>query len=526
MSPPAQPNFCSSKDPVPDYFSVSTRTASLRADITVLRELEMLVREGIAAIPKRGLEVGGLLFGTASGGIQVDAIQAVPIEYRDGPSYQLSPADIETLRQTIDGLIRPTGPGLIGYFRSHTKGELEIRAADLMVAGMLGVHKPLVLLIRASASEPSVATLYRAQDRDWAALLEFPLVRRAGNGLPAMPAQTSPAPAPEPAASVQKERLAAAPKARQRRWIVPAGAGLIACAMGAVVFVLSPPPRASITAQPLGLQVRAGQQGLAVSWNKSSTPVRNGISGVLMIEDGARRRQLQLSPGQLRAGGVLYSPENPLVQFKLEVYSDRDHFTGETVRFETSPHALNKPPVATFLQRAVGKLTGRKPEIRVTRRRADTETAKTILPAEIPKPEPILIPPPPGAVRSPEAIIAEPPNLTSSASLPPLSIPPPRVHAPSSEISYTAAIPRRRISPAAPVNLRSAIRGNVSVEVKVAIDSDGKVTRAALRDARSPAQKLLAPHATQAALLWRFEPARRNGQPIDSEAILRFEFAR
>jgi hypothetical protein len=58
----------------------------------------------------------------------------------------------------------------------------------------------------------------------------------------------------------------------------------------------------------------------------------------------------------------------------------------------------------------------------------------------------------------------------------------------------------------------------------VNIDASGKVVSAKAVDAVTPEQKLLAAPAAQSALLWRFEPARRNGEAVPSDSVLSFQF--
>jgi hypothetical protein len=103
---------------------------------------------------------------------------------------------------------------------------------------------------------------------------------------------------------------------------------------------------------------------------------------------------------------------------------------------------------------------------------------------------------------------------------------PPQLEAPPQPISYVAPVPVRKVSPTVPMNLRSLVRNDTSIEVKVSIDSEGKVMAATPANTSGSSQKLLSPSAVQAAMLWRFEPARRNGQPVDSQTILKFDFAR
>jgi TonB family protein len=64
------------------------------------------------------------------------------------------------------------------------------------------------------------------------------------------------------------------------------------------------------------------------------------------------------------------------------------------------------------------------------------------------------------------------------------------------------------------------------VEVKVNVDAEGRVSDARPLNASGSSQRLLGPTAVQAAKLWLFEPARRDGQPVASETVLKFDFAR
>ena len=91
---------------------------------------------------------------------------------------------------------------------------------------------------------------------------------------------------------------------------------------------------------------------------------------------------------------------------------------------------------------------------------------------------------------------------------------------------YAAAMPMHRASATLPANLRAQLDRAVTVGVKVTIDANGNVVRAAPEDVSQPAQKLVSPLAVQAALKWRFQPARRNGRPVSSETVLKFAFDR
>jgi outer membrane biosynthesis protein TonB len=61
----------------------------------------------------------------------------------------------------------------------------------------------------------------------------------------------------------------------------------------------------------------------------------------------------------------------------------------------------------------------------------------------------------------------------------------------------------------------------VVVEVKVFIDASGKVTKT---EPLTHANPVLITASRSAATLWTFQPARKNGQNVASEMVLRFKF--
>ena len=72
--------------------------------------------------------------------------------------------------------------------------------------------------------------------------------------------------------------------------------------------------------------------------------------------------------------------------------------------------------------------------------------------------------------------------------------------------------------------LRSLAGGSVEIEVRLDLDANGNVTSAAPLGSAQGVRKLLAEFATDAARHWRFEPARRNGQPVPSSTVVPFRF--
>jgi hypothetical protein len=97
-----------------------------------------------------------------------------------------------------------------------------------------------------------------------------------------------------------------------------------------------------------------------------------------------------------------------------------------------------------------------------------------------------------------------------------------------------AAGPVPRITPpkavykAPPViaaGVRPRIKGVVSIDVRVQIDTRGHVVSATpVTKQHAGLDEYLSTRAVQAARLWRFEPARENGKPVTGTQILHFVF--
>jgi TonB family protein len=81
-----------------------------------------------------------------------------------------------------------------------------------------------------------------------------------------------------------------------------------------------------------------------------------------------------------------------------------------------------------------------------------------------------------------------------------------------------------KITPAVPPELRSLIIKQ-TVQVKVTIDETGKVVKADAVPQQNVSQLLLN-SAVRASRAWKFQPARRNHQPVSCEWILQFVFSR
>jgi TonB family protein len=90
-------------------------------------------------------------------------------------------------------------------------------------------------------------------------------------------------------------------------------------------------------------------------------------------------------------------------------------------------------------------------------------------------------------------------------------------------------VPIKRVAPNTPADVRSMIRGPVSIAVTVEIDPRGNVTQARTSsddNDKPPLEKLLAREAVEAAREWQFRPATRDDAPVTSQMVVQFQFTK
>jgi TonB family protein len=82
-----------------------------------------------------------------------------------------------------------------------------------------------------------------------------------------------------------------------------------------------------------------------------------------------------------------------------------------------------------------------------------------------------------------------------------------------------------KVAPTFPPELQAFAVKRKIIEVKVTIDKNGKVSNAEAIPQEAISQ-FLVNSAVKAARSWRFQPARRDNEPISSESVLQFVFGR
>jgi len=299
------------------------------------------VTEGLKSLPRRGLEVGGLLLGWVdkSGELSVIVQDFEPFEaeHARGPSYSLSETDCGRFEQRLEHWRSdPAGLSVVGYYRSHTRPGLYLDQDDFrIIREYFSDPGQVCLLIRPSLTGAGTAGFFFWEDGDIhreSSYLEFPFesarlsseavpireVRDEQLGNPPAPAVVPVAATARPAANWQTtvEKVS-------RWWWIPMAAGLLmAWALGGH----HPAPKSAVVGpahrqSELALSVNKSGRSLKLSWNRNAPAVQNATSAVLWINDGGRQTKVNLAAAEVESGNVVYWPTTDDVGFRLEVPS-------------------------------------------------------------------------------------------------------------------------------------------------------------------------------------------------------------
>jgi hypothetical protein len=576
-------------------WEVPGKLISVRLSVDVVGRLGMAVREGFKALPRRGLETGGLLLGTKreAGGkvvINVDDFEPIESEHAAGPSYLLSDADRRLLEARIAARAAAANKtSIVGFYRSHTRRGFAITVED---ASLFSTYFPIAsdvfLLIKSNeGAHPTAGFIIREEGK---VLCDSPYVQFPLDPTIVMPAASETAvPAlPMPQARPRVAQIVQPPARRRTTWTVrgpmwlaTAGAMVLAVVLPFGIHWRLP---GSIPAQPglpLALSVTSTGNGLRLSWNRRAS--RQTGHAVLRIRDGQEERQFELDSRQLSEGSVAYWPRNSDVDFRLELLSP-GATVAESVRAIGGPSVapvavppsaavIESPTVPAVKESAVGAFQASrasvspKPPHRNQASRASVSPKaphrnQTGTPSQrlsrafaLPPPEsnpsgvaPDTLPDSPSI----QPVVALP--LEHSNELLKLIVPAnsqgPRVATDSSfrvsvepvtgsRLEHLARnIPLvgrryRRSDYVPPASLRNSALPNspyrnvaqdVDMDVKVYVDSSGKVNNSEVLSKVTEANRDLAALVMFSARRWEFIPARTSDGAVPGEVILHYHF--
>jgi len=370
LSPIGQPNCAWTQGP---------RKFAIQVHPDVLARLAMEVRVAFKRVPRRGLEVGGILLGRVDEGndtttFWMEGFEPIDSEHRSGPSYILSEPDLVRLREA---LIKK-GTASIGIFRSQTRSqELLLEEADskLFEECFAGGDALYFLACPAAAK----AAFFVRENGEMKCVYEFGLGSSFAPGVaahgvpepetdeivqPPQEIQTVLAAVSRPIPPADREDTASAsvplldraiegnrfgralgrglakPEARSLRrgagfkkgtWLV--AALIFSAVLGAGIGMLShsrPPsihPQA-LPANDLHLTVDGNGGSLRLHWDQNASGIRNPSRAVLHIQDGEYQMVRNLAPAEFNGGNVAYEPRSRDVNFRVELFSPTGNANG------------------------------------------------------------------------------------------------------------------------------------------------------------------------------------------------------
>jgi hypothetical protein len=532
---------------------------SIHLHLSVVERLAPEVRRAFDAVPAHSVEIGGLLLGTAdfksSPVVEIKDFMPFLSEYRPDHRFVLCDGDQRQLEKKLATIREDRADGLtvVGYYRSHIDIGLSLNESDLALAEA-HFYDPadVFLLVKPSTDGSSTAGFFfwdNGRIDSEFTFLEFPFDARQLTGArvkPSIPVRERDAKEVEsPESQPQFDAPQAAgepeePPVRERRathkppWLWYPLFTVLMIALGAVGYqaLLKWSGRASGEANvataasdttALALRVERKDSDLRVSWNRKATALVQAKEAALSIRDGdAQQQELRLTLDQLRYGSVLYTPANASVQFRLEVTAGDNSKTSESVLALTAPKAgaiaIGKPDTAPRPAPA-NQPTGN--SVRDRRELTPRGEKRNLgAPASV-----ALVHPPakPREASGQNQAAVRDPLLAPTLQKPGVAAPASSTQRPPAP-EYVAARPVRQTQPVLSAGVRRLIASVVEVDVRVRIDETGRVVKAEPLRSNKPVSSSLVGAARNAAILWRFEPARRDNQPVPSDLVLRFQY--
>jgi hypothetical protein len=185
--------------------------------------------------------------------------------------------------------------------------------------------------------EPPPRTRPPASEPDISAV-ESPQAAPAAAQPPSAPVEAL---APQPPAASLKT-VETAPSGRLRSGWVWIPLSFIFLLLGVVlgfqvaISVRSQIPSKTAAVDPyaLGLTVTQSGDSLHVRWNRASSAIRSARGGALIISDRGNQKTVNLDPGQLQNGSIIYRQASNDVRFRLEVFATDRNTISESMQYQ------------------------------------------------------------------------------------------------------------------------------------------------------------------------------------------------
>ncbi len=344
----------------------------LEYQLSALEEIRRLASEGYRAVPRGGLEVGGVLFGRCQGNlVQITSVAELKSEHAFGPGFTLSERDEAALRDLIESAAREPKPGAaaVGWFHSHTRSEIQLTERDLEVHNRFFPEPwQVALVVRPQQGAPMRAAFFvreangtlpgeaphEFEVRPYAAPQRPRPAFQAARAVtaPAAPPAAPEAPSESPLPADVHPIAAAPARPHARRnwswaWLALAAAVFLAGLwLGTRGFV----PGGGSPPASLGLRVVDVDGQLMITWDRGAPAVAAAQRAVIEVNDGGAKMTMQLDGDAVRNGNVTYARQAAQVDLRFAVYPPRGEPAVELVSFLGRPPA--KPAAAPNEDRA------------------------------------------------------------------------------------------------------------------------------------------------------------------------------
>ena len=299
-------------------------------------------------------------------------------------------------------------------------------------------------------------------------------------------------------------------------------------------------PASQMSSSPsLALHAERQNGDLVLNWSIESALIRAATSGVISIQDGGSKRQIALDSPQVRGGSLLYSPTSDQITMQLTVPTPAGPVTESVMvvlpkvgspRIYRLPASRPSSASIPHPKQPSGSVALAKASKPFREPSVANVTASPGSPIPIDSP-PLKLNLDPEAALAPglvaQTAVPPPPALVARSLQPdseqPVSQQPDSQQAASILIRYQPAIPIAKPAPVFPPEVQTLALARKVIEVKVAIDQNGTVTKAEAIPQKNVSQFLVS-SALNAARSWKFQPALRNDEPVSSETLLQFVF--
>jgi len=560
-------------------WSESERKFAIHVPPDVIRRLGAECWIGFKRVPRRGLEIGGILLGRTETGddittFWIDGFEQVESEHRSGPSYVLSESDFSHLQEAI----KKNKSASLGIFRSQTRSEqLTLQEPDVNLFGRCFETGSAVFLMLGPV--PGIAAFFAQADGSLKCIHQFALPSSrmstmAGKTAPVSqpeqprvlalteaqpcdpPVEHDEKPTEEPAILVVPKAAVSKTVVNKASWMVAAVAAALVLAASASMTLKAPKPLlAAPDRKPpeyLHLTVERAGSALRLLWDQNSSTVHAAARAVLHIEDGNAQTDRDLGPSQLSAGSITYEPKSPDVTFRMDVYSTQPNASGLVQVMNLPAQAVipRNPAVDPEYKRAAtpapatpAPATPAPAQIPIAQ--AQVEITKVVNPVAPAASIAVASPIPPAApslVERAEAAtvvrpsVAQPSTSQHDPSIAMVAEPVsdsrlvrvigkvPLLRRLRKQEQTTAAVPLYQAQPTLRTLDMQGLFQPASVAVKVYVAESGAVKRAEIVEYGDPPNWSLANASLAAARKWTFHPARLDDMAVSSEVVLHFRF--